>query len=293
MPELDHERCSELLGGFLEGSLEAEAARAVEQHLAGCAACRAERAALEALTGGEVAPMTADERAALHAAVGRATSEAEVVPLARPRASSASRGWARRLAPALGAAALAALLAVGVATLGDGITGSDGDAGSASGAGGEGERVRTPLEAEEGSNADLAAVRASPRWIGSLGAVTAAELKRRGQTTETGLRAQAVADARLLAGSRLAAVTKELAARAPPELENQIRSCVREVSKLGYTALPTFGAHAELEGRDVLVLGFAWTPEEGPLDRYMVWAFVEPSCDAVSYHAGPLKPAPE
>ena len=292
MPELDHERCSELLGGFLEGSLEAEATRAVERHLAGCAPCRAERAALEALRGGDAAPMTADERAALHAAVGRATSEAEVVPLARSRASSASRGWARRLAPALGAAALAALIAVGVATLGDGITGSDSEAGGASGAGGEGERVQAPLEAEEGTNADLAVAGASPQWIGSLGAVTAAELKRRGQTG-TGLREQAVADPRPLAGSRLGAVTEELANRAPPELENQIRSCVKEVSKLGYTALPTFGAHAELEGRDVLVLGFVWTPKKGPLDRFMVWAFVEPSCDTVSYQAGPLKPAPE
>jgi hypothetical protein len=72
------------------------------------------------------------------------------------------------------------------------------------------------------------------------------------------------------------------------EVNNRTSRMRPVLDQIGYTTLPAFGAEAEFGGRDVLVLGFVWTPEQGPLDRFMVWAFARESCDTVWYRAGPV-----
>jgi Putative zinc-finger len=284
MRELNHELCSEYLPRFLVGDLEQEQRAAVELHLADCVECRAERHALEALIR-PAATLSATERAELHTALDRELpTVVDGAPAPAPsRAGERSRRWRSRLAPALGAAAVVALVAVGVATLSGGL----GDAQNAfevsGGGGGQADSVAEP--GAESAPARLSSQAASPRWIGSLGSVTAADLSRKG---ERGRELRSVAESFQAAGARAKsdAFTDELVTRAPAGLEDAIRACVKQVTGLGYTALPAFGARARLEGRDVLVLGFAWTPARGSLDRFMVWAFAGDTCDPVSYHSG-------
>jgi Putative zinc-finger len=285
MRELNHKVCSEYLPRFLAGDLEPEPRAAVELHLADCAECRAERHALEALTSAGPT-LTSAERAELHAALDRELPEVcDGVAVLAPRRSGERRArWRSRLAPALGAAALVALVAVGVATLGGGLGDStDQEASEVSGGGGQADSGPAP-EARSGSP-ELSAHVAGPRWIGFLGSVTPADLSRKG---ERGRELRSVAESFQAAGARAKAhaFTDQLVTRAPAGLEESIRACVKQVTELGFTALPAFGARARLEGREVLVLGFAWTPARGALDRFMVWAFAGGRCDPVSYQAG-------
>lgn len=101
-----HDRCSESLGPFLRGELAPVEAEAVAGHLAICAQCTRERDALAAVLAVEVEPLSGAERARLASAVA-AQRRAEVVAFA-----PAKTGWRARLAPALGAAALIAVVAV-------------------------------------------------------------------------------------------------------------------------------------------------------------------------------------
>ena len=285
MRELNHEVCSEYLPRFLAGDLEQEQGAAVELHLADCAECRAERHALEALIR-PAATLSATERAELHTALDRELpTVVDGVPARAPsRSGEGSRRWRSRLAPALGAAAVVALVAVAVATLSGGLGGDAQNAFEVSGGGG-GQADSAAERGAETAPARLSSQAASPRWIGSLGSVTAAELSRKG---ERGRELRFVAESFQAAGARAKsdAFTDELVTRAPAGLEDAIRACFKQVTGLGYTALPAFGARARLEGRDVLVLGFAWTPARGSLDRFMVWAFAGDTCDPVSYHSG-------
>jgi hypothetical protein len=289
MTEHDHERCSELLSSFVSGDLPPDAAREVEGHLAGCELCRAEQVAVEALVRSPATPLSTDERRTLHAALDQALSEegAEVVALDGRRRPGSRRGVVARLAPGVGAAALIGLIAIGVASLGGG-----GDSGAGGGGGADRGVAQQGFDAEAGQateargEAELAGAKAEPHWIGSLGPVTRGELGRIGESEE---RLRALAGAPVQKVQTAAGVlTDKLVTRAPQALQDSIRLCVKEVAKLGYTTLPAFGAEAEFGGRDVLVLGFVWTPEQGPLDRFMVWAFARESCDTVWYRAGPV-----
>jgi hypothetical protein len=285
MRELNHEVCSEYLPRFLAGDLEPEPRAAVEVHLADCAECRAERHALEALTGAGPT-LTSAERAELHAALDRELPEVtDGVAVLAPRREERRPRWRSRLAPALGAAALVAIVAVGVATLGGALgDGTSQEAFEVSGEGGGQADSGGAPEARAGSP-ELSSQVAGPRWIGFLGSVTPADLSRKG---ERGRELRYVAESFQAAGARTKsqAFTDQLVTRAPAGLEDSIRACVKQVTELGYTALPAFGARARLEGREVLVLGFAWTPARGALDRFMVWAFAGGTCDPVSYRAG-------
>jgi hypothetical protein len=134
MNQITHERCSELLLGFLGGRLGEPDERDVRSHLAGCDECRAELAGLTALTADPAEPMTGSERDDLARVVRSA-----VTPAARP-------GWAdrfgRRIAPALGAVAFIAIAVLGIIYLPSG--GSDQEA-----AGG-GDTADVSTEAEGG-----------------------------------------------------------------------------------------------------------------------------------------------
>ena len=109
MNELTHDRCSELLGAFASDELDARDRPMVQAHLSSCRECSSELAAIEALRGAEVVPMTGVERDRLTSAV-----KAAVMTPARP---GWSVRWGRKAAPALGAVALVTIVAVAVVSL--------------------------------------------------------------------------------------------------------------------------------------------------------------------------------
>jgi anti-sigma factor RsiW len=109
---MNHERCSESLGAWLRGELPASEAEEVAAHVEECADCARERDALGLLLALDVEPLVEEERARLERAV-LAQRRAEVIAWAPTRPS-----WRARLAPALGAAALIALVAVGAVYVG-------------------------------------------------------------------------------------------------------------------------------------------------------------------------------
>ncbi|MGH2755955.1 MAG: zf-HC2 domain-containing protein, partial [Actinomycetota bacterium] len=124
---LEHERCSELLGPLLRGELSERETALVKEHLAGCEECRAERLGLEALAGApgvmavSAEPLSELERARLHRAVSAA------LPHPRTIVPDTPKPWVARLAPYLGAAAALVLVVFGVTQMD--LGGSDEDAG--------------------------------------------------------------------------------------------------------------------------------------------------------------------
>ncbi|HEV3473325.1 MAG TPA: zf-HC2 domain-containing protein, partial [Actinomycetota bacterium] len=96
---MDHENCSERLPRLVRGELDHAERELVQAHLATCADCSRELIAVEALMALPETELSADERRALHQAV----------------LSPAPRSWAR-LAPALGALGLLAVVAIGATT---------------------------------------------------------------------------------------------------------------------------------------------------------------------------------
>lgn len=109
MNDLTHERCSELLGAFASGELDAQHRTQVEGHLSSCRDCSLELAAIEALAAPDLVEMTGVERDRLTGAV-----RAALLP---PRRAAWSARWGRRVAPAVGAAALLAIVALAVVSL--------------------------------------------------------------------------------------------------------------------------------------------------------------------------------
>lgn len=147
MKQLDHERCSESLSAYLDGSLDAEERGAVEGHLQGCTSCTAELEALQSLLAQEVEPLSADESGRLRTAVRAAidsrptevtTSAATVIP--------ARRAWRYRGAQLLGAAALIILGVVFVRSLDLGGVGPQGAAVGGGGSTGESAEISTELD---------------------------------------------------------------------------------------------------------------------------------------------------
>jgi len=77
--DLDHERCSELLGRFVRGELARADEESVRGHLRVCESCAEERRGLERLLAEEVEPLSVSSRAPAEEVVGRPS---------RPRAGS-------------------------------------------------------------------------------------------------------------------------------------------------------------------------------------------------------------
>ena len=106
--EMTHERCSELLLPYAQGSLERAAADRVEQHLAGCDECARELDGLRGLRMElPVAELTDLERKRLRTGVRAGLEGLQEIP-------QPSDGWRRRAAPLLAAAATLAIVAVGL-----------------------------------------------------------------------------------------------------------------------------------------------------------------------------------
>lgn len=297
---IDHDRCSELLAAYVRNELDAPDHSEVERHLSTCVACQGEESALRALLGTEVPPLSDEDRVALHRTVWAAVAprKATVVPLRRRR---------ERTAQILGAAALLAVLATGLFYL-VGTGGGDfgGDAATVEAGGGESQdsqagggagAARTNDEALENKEESAAAqpaqdaVRARPTFAPEAGMVTDDELRD-------------VARSKLFRnfsdlGSKTtrarARLTSDLARQAPEDLSDQVRSCARRVYDTSSGGvLPAYGAAGELEGRKVLVLGFAHSKAAGgPLDRFMFWAWPQGGCKPlVDYQEGPIPDRP-
>jgi len=170
-PELSHERCSELLGSYVAGELTANVAGAVEDHLDGCVACSEERAGLVLLVADrEAAGLSSAERQRLHVALDPAALRVDAVRVPeedvarrrragaegrqRSRRQPATRGVWARVAPALGAAAVLALVLGGGAllfTTEGGIGGQGATAESGAGTGGGGTGGGGTVESQDGA----------------------------------------------------------------------------------------------------------------------------------------------
>jgi hypothetical protein len=144
---MDHDRCSEALWPFLRGELPPTEAETVATHLATCAECTEERDALAVMLAVEVEPLSSDERARLAQAVV-AQRRAEVVAFAPRKAL-----WRKRMSPALGAAALIAVVAVSAVWFGSASDDDGGGSGDAleSATGGD---TGTPSPDEESTDLD-------------------------------------------------------------------------------------------------------------------------------------------
>lgn len=108
MTQMTHEDVSALLRSYAEDGLGKDQRARVQDHLGSCAECRAELGVVTALMAAPARPMDDLERAALHQAV-----RTEIALAQAPR----MQRWGRRLAPALGAAAILAVIAVGIVSL--------------------------------------------------------------------------------------------------------------------------------------------------------------------------------
>jgi hypothetical protein len=303
-PSIDHATCSARLGAYLAGRLGPSEAAEVERHLQVCRDCGDERRALAILQGLEVDPLTDSERARLHAAV-------EAAVAARPGAASLDQRlrWRARLAPALAAAAVFVVLAVGAAYVftagGQGAqVGAGGEAGGAqdagSSAGGRaGRKAAAPRQAAKESDQAAPGGRAAlesrfalvPRFDPSVGSLSPVRLRRIGRRSPV-FRAAAdtytVRDADRLGDD----FVSRLAEQAPPEVAAQLQSCAASVDAVRPRALAVYAAVGRLENRKTLVVGFI-RPERGSnrLNGYEIRAWRQGSCDAIlELQEGPVSP---
>ena len=299
MNDPGHERCSELLAQHVRGELSADERSWVEDHLAACADCRAEQAGLKTLLAGELDPLTEMERARLRRAVLGSVQNTPVQ--AGPATATSTSGG--RLYQLLGAAALVVIAAVfmfSTGLLGGGDSGLDESAGGDAGLSREAEAPATVEDAEAfdaesggGSAASSMAAAPEPTFKRSLGSITGKRLQKLGRE-----------------GLPLVIFSRAYSAEQVPDLQTQFRDrladaagpksdVVRQCSDLVTSAfpnsLPAYGALATLEklnGREVLVLAFAWTDRSsGPLDQSMVWAWPSDNCDQpVEYFKNVIQP---
>ncbi|MFP5351484.1 MAG: anti-sigma factor family protein [Actinomycetota bacterium] len=293
----DHERCSELLASQVRGELGAEEAAWIEEHLATCSDCRAERAALQALLAGEVEPLSDTERARLRrsvlSSVQRTGVETATVTALPQRGARAFQ--------LLGAAAL--LVIIGVFMFSSGLLGGDDSAvqESAGGDAGSSREVSAPaqdaeaLEADDGAGSSVTSGAAAPEptFRRSLGQITGKRLARLGRRGLPLVIFSRAYSAEQVPGLQTA-FRDRLASAAGPK-GDIVKQCSDLVTSAFPNSLPAYGALATLEklkGREVLVLAFAWTDAaSGPLDQSMVWAWPSDNCDQpVEYFKNVIQP---
>jgi hypothetical protein len=302
MNEITHETCSELLGPYIGGKLDRARRADVEEHLATCDECSQELAGLVALTAPEIEPLNEVERARIVRAVRAEARGAEREPI--------SIRWGRRFAPALGAAAVLAVIAVGVITLNDedrsvspgggvDVTESDGggelfDAGEGTG-GGEAARPKA-AEARGGdtvTNDDAGQPESESIEAGVSQDATLAASAPMVMVQEAFASARfdpSVLLAPVPAGGSPRRAARDLASSAPEaEVGRTIRDCATTTLDNSRRPLaPTYAAYFTRD--DIVVIGFVWTdPATGSLN-YEVRGWRGPDCDRVSpiYRSGEL-----
>ncbi|MFN2526310.1 MAG: zf-HC2 domain-containing protein [Actinomycetota bacterium] len=285
MTELEHSTVGELLRPHLEGTLDPATEQAVVTHLRGCAECRREEAGLRMLLA-PVEQLTTGERSRLRAGLnaagaGESRPTAEVVTLRRPLLA--------RLAPALGAAALLAIVVVSLAQIdfGGTVTGED--------SAGQTQRSAAEAPAAGGGEAlDAQVVPVEPVFDRRAGTLAVGDLQRLGRdgfsaprrslenaslemTTDTGAgteqRAARLGDLDAYRDPMLSALTDQAG-------EDVISECAGTVFAGGYARIaPVYGAFGRYDKQRVLILGFLWSNNpRGPLDNYTIWIWPRDSC---------------
>lgn len=292
----EHDRCSQLLRGYVDDELTPDDRAWVEEHVRACPGCAQELAALRALLPEADTPRLSElekvslRRVVLNQAVP--LPDAGDAPAAAPRSGS-------RIFQLLGAAALLAMIGA-FAYLGLGGIGGGDEQAASTGSGDRDQSLEVESGAESlkdgraggtvgatsGSTSDAAsAPPPPPTFRAALGEVDRERLNRLGKH---GLplvvfsRAYTVDDVPALHADFI----ERLAARAPDARGEDIRRCAALVTSQFPNSLPAYAALAEYRNRgDILVLAFAWTNrEEGPLDRSMVWAWAVDDCDGIPVH---------
>ncbi|HEX2294407.1 MAG TPA: zf-HC2 domain-containing protein [Actinomycetota bacterium] len=295
---MNHERCSELLRGYVRGDLPAETADEVRAHLAGCDDCRSEHRAVVAVASVEVAgvaPLDDVERARLHRAIAqevfatRANADVDPAPAGPPR-------WTRWVVPAFASAAVLAGILVmttgggddeGVAQFGrvaeedEGAQELLGEGADAGGGGGKDKGDRrtsaAALDTASGDESSAAAQAAPlrPELDPNAGELTASRLSGigRGPLFRSLARAYSPADGPRVYDRFLGIL------QGSPGAAPEIGECAATLPQDG-SLIPAYGALGDYDGREVLVLGFVTAdPGSDRLDRYLMWVWERGNCD--------------
>ena len=311
MTELTHERCSELLGLYSSGRLDDTARGDVDNHLATCPDCSRELAGLTALRAGEFEPMTGPEREVITAAV-RAAVLGGPKPITRPMTGPAWSArwldhWGRRLAPALGAAALVVIAVVGYVSFrtdetnlpAAGTTTQNEDTSTeATVEDADAEAFGTSKEAGEpaadtGQSQDMqikagTSTVSSERTVAAIAVVVEERFARTRFTPDLFARRDAQT-ARNAGAGGLAATDTFLYAAKDPALQARVEECARTVIDTSpHPLTPTYAAH--FSDDDILVLGFVWRDEASAGLNFELRGWRGSSCDRVSpiYRSGPV-----
>ena len=313
MTEITHERCSELLGGYQRGELAAGESSAVEQHLAGCAECRAELAGLRALVAADFEPMSDDERHRLRDAVAeQARAERATVHVLPAKRSF----WERHAGQFVGAAASIVVIlfaylvfANGQGTTGDDSAGGEGDGAQTAEASPEAledrdegpqpvfaaPELRAGQESDE-AQADQAGARAKALALQSRANFTSPSIQRLGESGPVFRRFTQAYSADDVPD--LAPIFLEQLAAAAPEREQteQILECGTDLflQAPGRPLLPAYATVAEFDGEESLIIGFVDTDGTSTqLSRYSIWVWPVGDCRAPpSSRSGDIKPRP-
>ena len=303
---LEHERCSELLGPLLRGELSEQQATSVEDHIAGCEECRAEKEGLQALIGAPALmsvpaePLTEFEKARLRRAVAGAMPAAS--PAARTIVSEPGKPWAARIAPYLGTAAALILVVFGATQLD--LGGSDDDSGAGDGTAIEQDSSGGGRGADEGASNDTAvtsgealaedgAPAPGPSFEPEAGDIERTGLRRFGSTDplfKSFALTLTTDDAESLNEQYLRDLASAGAAAGDPAT---ITECGQQVlTSQDSPTLPAYAGYGELEKKDVLMMGFVYSgADAGPLDKFMLWIWPRDDCSIPSeYQFGKIKP---
>ena len=312
MTEITHERCSELLGSYSEGRMDDAARADVEAHLATCPDCSLELAGLTALRVGEIEPMTGPEREVITAAV-RAAVAGDTGP---SRSANWSTLWGRRMAPALGAAALVAIAVVGYVSFQadesdlpaagtttqevdrstnapvEDATAEDADAetfGTATGTSNEagGPAADTAQSQEMQIKAGTDAI--APGRIAAPVAVVIEDRFARTAFTPDLFAPRDARTAKNSGAGGVGATDALLYAADDPLLQSRVEECARmAIETSPYPLTPSYAAH--FPDDDILVLGFVWRDEVSGALNFELRGWRGASCDRVSpiYRSGPV-----
>jgi len=279
----------------------------VEDHIAGCEECRAEKEGLKALTGAPALlsvpaePLTELERARLHRAVAGAMPAAS--PAARTIVSEPGKPWAARIAPYLGTAAALILVVFGATQLdlggsddesgaGDGGAAIERDGSDGAGGGDEGASNDTAVTSGDAFAEDNAPV-PGPSFEPEAGDIERTSLRRFGSRDplfKSFALTLTTDDAENLDQQYLRDLATAGAATGDPAT---ITECGEQIlSAQNDPTLPAYAGYGELESEDVLMMGFVYSgADAGPLDKFMLWIWPRDDCSIPSeYQFGKIKP---
>lgn len=295
MTSTPHIHASEELAAYVTGGLAAARRAEIDSHLATCEECSQELAGVMALRAEGFEPMTGPERERVTARVRAAVTDAGPGLGAR---------WSRRLAPALGAAALVAIAVVGYVSFG-------GDDAGDTTSGGQVQEAAPPDldDAAEGADTEGAergkvTLDAAPKaQAGALemeaGSAAGSSAENRGVVGIPVIEGRRFALASLaddLLGSRgmrdefrTYDAGTTLFSADDPGTSATMEACARAVVDTSpYPLVPTSAAHFARD--DIIVIAFVWRDEATGTPNFMLRGWRGGDCGSVSpiYRIGRL-----